>query len=168
MRRLPAIAALAIVAVTAAFAVTHDFDAGKRLFGDTARCKRQDRSVIVNLDNARHRHILDHAWDAIQGDERQSVPRSRDGQPERALLHIDRAESDLHRSQSLKGIPTKEGFDRDEYPPAMSREGGRGADVRYVDSSENRSSGSVMGRQLSGFCEGQPFRFEHRPSRRGR
>jgi len=30
----------------------------------------------------------------------------------------------------LRGIPTKKGFDRDEYPPAMSDEGGKGADVR--------------------------------------
>ena len=58
---------------------------------------------------------------------------------EAALLHIDRSSEDLHRSQSLSGFPTKPGYDRDEYPPAMSREGGTGADIRY--------------------CEDQPFRF---------
>ena len=36
-----------------------------------------------------------------------------------------------------RGIPTKKGFDRDEYPPAMSDEGGKGADVRYVRRAEN-------------------------------
>jgi hypothetical protein len=44
----------------------------------------------------------------------------------------------------LKGIPTKPGYDRDEYPPAMSDEGATGANVRYVLSAENRSAGSVM------------------------
>lgn len=166
MRRLLPIAALAIVASTVALAFSHDTDVGRKLFG--TGCQRQDRSVIINLDNTKHRHILDHVWDSIRGDEDQSVPRSRDGQPERALLHIDREAADTHRAQSLKGIPTKAGYDRDEYPPAASREGGKGADVRYVDSSENRSSGSVMSHQLSGFCDGQPFRFEHRPSNRGR
>ena len=47
-------------------------------------------------------------------------------------MHIDRENEELHRSQSLAGFPTKPGYDRDEYPPAMSREGGTGASVRYV------------------------------------
>ena len=60
----------------------------------------------------------------------------------------------------MRGIPTKKGFDRDEYPPAMSDEGGKGADVRYVRSAENRSAGSVMSHQLAPYCNEQRFIFE--------
>lgn len=130
---------------------------------DDASCKTQKHSVIVNLDNVKHRHILDHAWDAQRGDEQQSIPASRDGKPEAKLMHWDPADATKHRAQSLKGIPTKPRYDRDEYPPAASREGGTGADVRYVGSAENRSAGSVMGAQLRPYCSGQPFRFERKP-----
>jgi hypothetical protein len=60
----------------------------------------------------------------------------------------------------LKGIPTKPDYDRDEFPPAMSDEGGKGADVRFVLSAENRSVGSVMRRQLAPYCNEQRFIFE--------
>jgi hypothetical protein len=60
----------------------------------------------------------------------------------------------------LAGISTKPGYDRDEYPPAMSDEGGKGADVRYVVRRENQSAGSVMRRQLAPFCNEQRFIFE--------
>ena len=65
-----------------------------------------------------------------------------------------------HRRESLRGIPTKKGYDRDEYPPAMTDEGGRGASVRYIASSENRSAGGVMKGQLRPYCNEQRFVFE--------
>jgi hypothetical protein len=95
----------------------------------------------------KHRHIIDHALDA-----------RRKGKPR--VLHIRRYEADANRRASLRGIPTKKGFDRDEYPPAMSDEGGKGASVRYVGSSENRSAGSVMGSQLRRYCNEQRFIIE--------
>lgn len=117
---------------------------------DSSACVRTDALVVVDLKNRKHRHILDHVWDSW-----------RKGHPRR--LHIARNEADDNRDASLEGIPTKPGFDRDEYPPAMSDEGGEGASVRYVRSAENRSAGAVMGNQLSGFCNGQRWRFERRP-----
>jgi Deoxyribonuclease NucA/NucB len=92
--------------------------------------------VVVDLDNVKHRHILDHAFDA-----------RRKGHPR--VLHIRRYEARANRRASLRGIATKPGYDRDEYPPAMSDEGGKGADVRYVLSAENQSAGSVMRHQLA-------------------
>jgi Deoxyribonuclease NucA/NucB len=50
-------------------------------------------------------------------------------------------------------------IDRDEYPPAMSLEGGKGSSVRPIDSSDNRGAGSCMGSQLSGLPEGGRFSF---------
>lgn len=114
---------------------------------DAPSCRTQQRPAVVDLDDRAHDRVLDHAHDAI-----------RKGHPRR--LHIDRHGAEENREESLRGIPTKPGYDRDEYPPAVSREGGRGADVRYVESRENRSAGSVMGRQLRGFCDGQSFELE--------
>jgi len=94
----------------------------------------------VSLTN--YPHIADHVRDAI-----------RNGQP--VILHIDRPHADQHRGRSTDDLPTKRGYDRDEYPPAMSREGGESADVRYVKSSENRAAGSSMGGRLRGYCNGQ-------------
>lgn len=112
-----------------------------------AACKRIPRHVIVNLDDDTHRHVIDHAFDA-----------RRAGHPR--VLHILRPEAKANRRASLRGIPTKEGFDRAEYPPAMSDEGGKGASVRYIKSVENRSARRVLGRQLAPYCNQQSFVFE--------
>lgn len=61
---------------------------------------------------------------------------------------IDRAGADANRRASLRGVPTRTGFDRDEYPPAMFKEGGEGASVKYVPPSDNRGAGSSMGHQI--------------------
>ena len=101
----------------------------------------------MNFDDTRHHNIIDHAFDA----RRAGHPRT---------LRIARQEADANRKASLKGIPTRPGFDRDEYPPAMSDQGGEGASVRYVKLSENRSAGRLMGKRLKPFCDGQRFYFE--------
>lgn len=139
MLRAKAAVGLAAVAVlgSGALVVTHD----------APSCRTQAHPAVVDLDNRRHIHVLDHAWDTIDK-----------GHPQ--VLHLDREGADENRQQSLRGIPTKPKHDRDEYPPAVSREGGRGAHVRYVGSRENRSAGSVMGRQLRRFCNGQAFQYE--------
>ena len=74
-------------------------------------CQRQYHSVYVELDMSRYPQTTDHWQDAIAAGEA-------------ALLHIDRENADLHREQSLGGFPPRSGYDRDEYPPAMSEEGG--------------------------------------------
>jgi Deoxyribonuclease NucA/NucB len=111
-----------------------------------AACERQYHSVYVVLSAARYPQTTDHILDA-----------QRAGHA--ALLHIDRENEELHRRQSLGGFPPRAGYDRDEYPPAMSREGGTGADVRYINPSDNRGAGAVMGNTLEPYCEHQPFRF---------
>ncbi len=89
-----------------------------------------------------------------------STPSARE---EAALLHIDRPGADQNSEESLRGIPTRPGYDRDEYPPAVSSEGEYGADVRYVPSSDNRGAGASMGDQLEGWCEDQAFRIQTVP-----
>jgi hypothetical protein len=95
----------------------------------------------------------------------------RRGWPRRLVLN--RRGADERRERLLRDIPTREGFDRDEYPPAVGRGRGAGlergrnprgwkADVRYVPSSENRSHGASLGAQLEPFCNGTRFRYVFR------
>ena len=112
-----------------------------------ASCQRQHNSVHVELSASRYPETTDHIADAIAA-----------GQP--SLLHIARDEEEANREASLAPWPPRTGFDRDEYPPAMSDEGGAGADVRYIDPSDNRGAGATMGNALEDWCNGQPFRID--------
>ena len=115
-----------------------------------ASCQTQHNSVHVQLSSGRYPETTDHIADAIAA-----------GQP--SLLHIARDEEEANRAASLADYPPRSGFDRDEYSPAMSREGGAGADVRYIDPSDNRGAGATMGNALEGWCEEQPFRPDITP-----
>ena len=95
----------------------------------------------------------------------------RRGWPRRLVLN--RRGADERRERLLRDVPTRDGFDRDEYPPAVGRGRGPGlergrnprgwrADVRYVPSSENRSHGASLGNQLEPFCNGTRFRYVFR------
>lgn len=103
-----------------------------------------DDPVQVLLPSNKYPETAQHIEEAIQN-----------GQPE--LLHIDRGAADSNRAESLAGYPTIPGFDRDEYPMAFTQEGGQGADIKYINPSDNRGAGSVIGRQLRGFPDGTPF-----------
>jgi hypothetical protein len=78
----------------------------------------------------------------------------RNGWPRRLI--VNRAGADARRDRLLEDFPTKDGFDRDEYPPVVGRGKGKGlergrnprnwkASVRYVPSGENRSRGAALG-----------------------
>lgn len=64
-----------------------------------------------------------------------------------STLTVDRAGAAARRREALKGTPTRKGTDRDEYPPAMFSEGGKGSSKEYVHPSDNRGSGASIGRQ---------------------
>ena len=95
----------------------------------------------------------------------------RKGWPRRLVLN--RRGADARRDRLLEDYPTKDGYDRDEYPPAVGRGKGEGlergrnprgwkAHVRYVPSSENRSHGASLGAKLADFCNGTRFRYVFR------
>jgi Deoxyribonuclease NucA/NucB len=117
-----------------------------RRSGRTRACRRSRRVVLVRISARHYPLTADHVGDAIAA-----------GHPRQ--LHLDRPGAKANRAESLAGIPTRRGYDRDEYPPAVSREGGKGADVRYVPSADNRGAGSVMGDRLERYCDGQRFRL---------
>lgn len=91
-----------------------------------------------------------------------------------AVLVVNRPQDGSRRDRLLHNIPTKPGYDRDEYPPSIGRGRPNGnlrglvqgtdptgwkADVEYVGSHENRSQGAVMGSKLRRFCNGTRFRY---------
>lgn len=110
-------------------------------------CDTTSLPVVVNLDNEKNIDTIAHASGSVIS-----------GQPR--ILHIDRVNAAAHRRASLRRFPTRPGFDRDEYPPASSTEGGPGADISYVVSADNRSAGARMSIQLRPYCEGQAFILE--------
>lgn len=76
-----------------------------------------------------------------------------------AICTIDRSGAEANRTESLKGVPTKKGFDRDEWPMAMCTEGGDGADIEYITPRDNRGAGSWVGNQLEEYPDGSRVEF---------
>lgn len=100
-----------------------------------------DGASLGSINSAKYPESVGHIKDAIGGGHADRVTVMRSG-------------ARRNRRQSLKGIPTKKGSDRDEYPMAMFSEGGGGASVRYIDPSDNRGAGSTIGHMLSGEPDG--------------
>jgi hypothetical protein len=76
-----------------------------------------------------------------------------------ATCTIDRDGADENRKLSLRGVDTKKGYDRDEWPMAMCAEGGEGADIEYISPSDNRGAGSWVGNQLEEYPDGTLVEF---------
>lgn len=76
-----------------------------------------------------------------------------------AVCTIDRNGAEDNRRASLAGIDTRDGYDRDEWPMAMCKEGGAGASVAYIDASDNRGAGSWVGNMLSEFDDNDRILF---------
>jgi hypothetical protein len=124
-----------------------------------AECGRRKRPVRIRLSSRRWPHIADHIRDVRRT---RRWPR---------VWHIDRRGADENRDQSIEhweqtrgrrfSEAERRGKDRDEVPPAIAREGGRWrgryADVRLVNSHENRSAGAYLGNRLGPWCNGQRF-----------
>lgn len=125
--------------------------------GDPDKCTRPKSVQNITFSKTKYPRIRQHFLKAL----RKGWPRT---------LVLNRASADARRARLLTGIPTRHGYDRDEYPPAVGRGKGNGlekgtnptgwkADVAYVPSSENRSHGSTMGTKLRRLCSGTRFRY---------
>ncbi|WP_270165160.1 NucA/NucB deoxyribonuclease domain-containing protein [Paenibacillus sp. SYP-B4298] len=77
-----------------------------------------------------------------------------------AICTIDRKGAEENRKRSLQGVPTKKGYDRDEWPMAMCAEGGDGADIEYISPSDNRGAGSWVGNKLESYENGTRVYFD--------
>ena len=113
------------------------------------------------FSKTKYRNIRQHVMDALG----KGWPR---------VMVLNRKGADDRRDRLLEDIPTRPGFDRDEYPAAIGRGRPNGdrrglvrginpigwmADVAYVPSRENRSHGSALGAKLRGFCDGTKFEY---------
>ena len=113
------------------------------------------------FSKTKYRHIRQHVMIALG----KGWPR---------VMVLNRKGADDRRDRLLEDIPTRPGFDRDEYPAAVGRGRPNGdkrglvrginpigwmADVAYVPSKENRSHGSALGAKLRGFCDGTRFEY---------
>lgn len=112
-------------------------------------CERPSRPVAIHFAKSEYPNIIRH----IKKSWRLGYPR---------VLRINRPGADRRREKALAGIPTKEGFDRDEAPAAVLRKRWP-ADVTYVPSSENRSAGASLGGQISPYCNGVRVRYRFDP-----
>jgi hypothetical protein len=98
-----------------------------------------DVTVVFPVD--KYPTVAEHIADAIQ----QGLPDT---------CTINRSGAAKNRDESLEGIPTKKGYDRDEYPMAMCKEGGKGASVRYIKPKENRGAGSWFANKVEKYPDG--------------
>ena len=102
----------------------------------TTRRDIVDDLPVIAVSRGRHPQSAQHVDDAQQA-----------GHPDVAD-HRPRQAPRQRRRESLLGHPRqRKNLDRDEYPPAMFREGGTGSSVRHIDHSDNRGAGSSMGHQ---------------------
>ncbi|MFS0654866.1 sporulation protein [Bacillus sp. 179-C3.3 HS] len=116
-------------------------------FGEEQRATGADRyDHVIQFPKDRYPETGGHIQEAI-----------RKGHSD--VCTIDRNGADSRRQESLKGIPTKPGFDRDEWPMAVCLEGGKGASVKYVSPSDNRGAGSWVGHQINPYADGQRILF---------
>ena len=146
MRRWAAIGCVIAAVATLASAAAEQGDSALTP-SHVVACKRIPRHVFVDLNDDRHHSVIDHAFDA-----------RRAGHPR--VLHIRREERWANHRAALSGIPKRRGYDRDQYPPAIADEGGKGASVRYIARRVNRGAERLMGKQLEPYCTGQSFVFE--------
>jgi RHS repeat-associated protein len=80
------------------------------------------------------------------------------------VLTVDRSGASDRRADATAGHATQPGTDRDEYPPAVTREGGTGASVQNIPSSDNRGSGASLGNQISDVPNGGQIRVVPQPA----
>lgn len=85
----------------------------------------------------------------------------RQGQP--TVLHIDRPGAKQRRVESTGSVSRHRKpaphFERDEYPPALVREGGYNANVRYIDRHDNRGAGGALAAQTRHLPNGSRIRI---------
>lgn len=95
----------------------------------------------VTVSEAQHPESAKHIKDAQAS-----------GKP--STVTIDRAGAKTRRAESMRGKKRTPGKDRDEYPPAMFKEGGSGSSVRPISPSDNRGAGACIGNQCRGLPDG--------------
>nr|WP_277600989.1 NucA/NucB deoxyribonuclease domain-containing protein [Paenibacillus whitsoniae] len=137
--RMPGWLLLVIILIVAAYWALSEFEANQPAI-------EQGNVVTLVFPKDRYPETGEHIKSAIE-------------RGESAECTIDREGAEHNRDLSLKGVPTKKGYDRDEWPMAMCAEGGAGADIQYVTPSDNRGAGSWISNQLEPYPNGTRVRI---------
>jgi hypothetical protein len=116
--------------------------------------------VQVDLSESKYPESTQHIKDAIAAGAPRVLTLDRNDPPGTASKD---KKCNKRRKLSLKGVKTQPGKDRDEYPFAMTSEGGTGASIRLIDPSDNRGSGSTIGTALRGQPDGTQFEINFVP-----
>lgn len=120
---------------------------GSRAMNDTARIlngvfnNSASEPTPVYVDPEKYPEAAGHIKDAQDA-----------GAPD--VLTVDRGGAKDRRKEALAGTTPQAGSDRDEYPPAVTAEGGSGASVRPIDPSDNRGAGASVGNQIRDIPDG--------------
>lgn len=117
----------------------------KNTTAKTTNCKKPKGVVSIGLSKTKYPKTLQHMEEAIA----KGWPR---------IMILNREGAGARRERLLANIPTKPGFDRDEFPAAVGRKSWK-AHVKYVPSSDNRGAGSSMGIKLRQYCDGTRFQI---------
>ena len=90
-------------------------------------------------------HAFKHARDAMKGGSEEYT--------------VDRPGTKGRRREALRGTSPQAGTDRDEWPPAVFKEGGAGASIRRIDPSDNRRAGGLIRDAIKDVPDGGKIRI---------
>ena len=105
----------------------------------------QSEYYVVIVDSTKYPQTAEHIKVA-----------QRIGLPE--FVTIDRKEAANRRKESLSNIRKNKIYDRDEWPMAVFAEGGKNANVRYIEPSDNRGAGASISWQMRAYPDGTRIR----------
>ncbi len=105
-------------------------------------------TIYLTIPADRYPEAAQHAHDAIEAGHSPTCT-------------VDRGKSTQRREQSLATTPVRSGFDRDEFPMAMCKEGGKGADIRYIDPHDNRGAGAWVAHKVKDYPNGTKIIFQN-------
>jgi hypothetical protein len=106
--------------------------------GQTAQTPRKTIDIPKSRFPAAYEHIIDSQIS---------------GRP--AMVQVQRTGAVGRRAAALRGVPRVRGTDRDEYPPAITAQGGAGSTIRHIPPADNRGAGAYLGNQLRDVRDGE-------------
>lgn len=115
--------------------------------GETSIKKTNAYDQVLEFPKERYPETGKHITDAIK-----------EGHSE--VCTIDRGGAADRRKLSLAPYPSKKEYDRDEWPMAMCKEGGKGAHIEYISPADNRGAGSWVGNKLDKYPDGTRVKFD--------
>ncbi|MGW8957220.1 NucA/NucB deoxyribonuclease domain-containing protein [Paenibacillus sp. NPDC055715] len=122
------------------------FEGGNLLTKTIGENPPSSSQVTLQFPSGRYPETAQHIKEAIQAGKS-------------FICTIDREGAEQNRKHSLAGVPTRKGYDRDEWPMALCAEGGEGANIKYIAPKDNRGAGSWVSHQLDEFEDGTRVKF---------